>query len=81
MTEKNEPMTKNKEHTARQDFFMETDKSHKVSYQKSGFQEPSVEVEKGKIEEKGGIAVTLPINIEDIPRTPLSERFSREEKR
>ncbi|AKB51796.1 hypothetical protein MSBRW_2543 [Methanosarcina barkeri str. Wiesmoor] len=81
MAEKKEPMTK-EEDEPQQDFFMETDKKHKVSYQKPGFQ-----IERGKLEEKGvtevaeGITnVKLPKSTEDIPSAPLSERFHREEK-
>jgi hypothetical protein len=81
MTEKKEPMTKD-EDEPQQDFFMETDKKHKVVYEKPGHQ-----VERGKLEEEGvtevaeGVTnVKLPRSTEDIPRAPLSERFLREEK-
>jgi hypothetical protein len=81
VTEKKEPMAKD-EDEPQQDFFMETDKKHKVVYEKAGLQ-----VERGKLEEEGVTEVAEGVtdvrkhrSAEDIPRTPLSERFHKEEK-
>lgn len=81
MTEKKESMTK-EEDEPHQDFFMEIEKKHKVSYEK-----PGLKVERGKLEEEGvtevaeaATEVRKSRSAEDIPRTPLSERFYREEK-
>jgi len=47
---------------------------------KSGFDESLVPAEAAVSEVKGGTAALPPSTAEDIPRTPLSERFAREEK-
>ena len=47
---------------------------------KSGFDESQVPSEATISEVEGGTAVMPPSSAKDIPRTPLSERFAREEK-
>lgn len=87
MTEKEElavpqdfPMKAEKEEPAvPQKFPMEAEKQPGVSNVKSGFEEPSVKAETIKLEKEVITAVMPPRSAEDIPRTPLSERFAREE--
>lgn len=47
---------------------------------KSGFDESLVPAEATIPEVEGGTAIMPPSSAEDIPKTPLSERFAREDK-
>lgn len=79
MKEKKEQMTEKEEPAVPQDFPMEAEKQPEVSNVKPGFEEPSVKAEEIKLEKEGRTAFMPPRSAEDIPRTPLSERFSKEE--
>jgi len=87
MTEKEEPavpqdfpMKAEKEEPAvPQKFSMEAEKQPGVSNVKPGFEESSVKAETIKLEREVRTAVMPPRSAEDIPRTPLSERFFKEE--
>ena len=49
-------------------------------HHKSGFDESLVPAEAAISEVEGGTTTLPPSNAKDIPRTPLPERFAREEK-
>lgn len=79
MKEKKEQMSEEKEPAVPQDFLMEAEKQPEISNDKPGFEDLSVKAEKIKFEIEGGTAILPPRSAGDIPRTPLSERFSKEE--
>lgn len=72
MTEK----TEKKVPDARQAFIYPA----KGARHKSGFEESLVPAEAAISKVEGGTAIAPPSTVEDIPRTPLSERFAEEEK-